>query len=308
MTITAEEPWPALPYEAWKDTYTTLHMWTQVVGKIALARALPLNHSWAVALHITPRGLSTRILPHGSRSFSIRFDFIAHRLVIEASDGTTRTLELAPRTVADFYQELMETLNEMGLPVKIWPAAVEIPTTIRLDEDRQDKAYDPVYANRFWRILVEIDRVFTASQRGFVGKASPVHFFWGAFDLAVSRFSGRPAPLHPGGMPNIADWVMQEAYSHEVASAGFWPGAGLGEAAFYAYLYPEPAGYAARKIRPDAAYYSDALKEFILPYEAVRTAADPDRTLLEFLQSSYECAADLAGWDRAALERDFPRT
>lgn len=307
MTTTAEERWPALPYEEWKDTCATLHLWTQVVGKIALAQAPPLNHSWAVALHVTPRGLSTRMLPYGSRSFAIRFDFVAHRLVIEASDGATRSLALEPRTVADFYRELTATMRKMGLPVKIWPAAVEVPTAIRLDEDTQDRAYDAAYANRFWRILVEVDRIFTDSRCTFVGKTSPVHFFWGAFDLAASRFSGRPAPLHPGGVPNCADRVMQEAYSHEVASAGFWPGAGLGEAAFYAYVYPEPAGYAARKIRPEAAYYSETLKEFILPYEAMRTAENPERTLREFLQSSYENAADLAKWDRAALERDLPR-
>jgi hypothetical protein len=292
------ETWPALPYEAWKDTYATLHMWTQIAGKVALARAPSLNHSWAIALQITPRGLSTRPLPHGDRSFTMEFDFIEHQLAIRSSDGAARTLALAPRTVADFYSETMRTLREMGLPVKIWPMPVEVPSPIRFDEDTVHRSYDPVYANRFWRILVQIERVMNAARCDFVGKCSPVHFFWGAFDLAVTRFSGRRAP------PREGPAFMREAYSHEVISHGFWPGsAPVLEPAFYAYAVPEPAGLKESRVRPGAAYYHRELGEFILPYEEVRVAADPDAAILDFVNSTYERAATLAGWDRAALER-----
>jgi hypothetical protein len=298
-----DEIWPALPYDAWKDTYATLHMWTQVVGKVALAQAPPLNHGWAVALHVTPRGLSTRTLPYGDRSFAIQFDFIEHELVIRASNGETRTLALRPQTVADFYREVMATLDAMGLAVKIWPVPSEIQSPIRFDQDTSHRSYDPAAANRCWRILSQVAHVFTRSQCEFVGKSSPVHFFWGGFDLAVTRFSGRPAPPRPREEPAF----MREAYSHEVISHGFWPGSGLLlEPAFYSYAAPEPAGLKEARVRPDAAYYHREMREFILPYEAVRTAASPDQTLLEFIDTTYDRAATLGGWDRAAFTRKPP--
>lgn len=298
MTTTAETSWPALPYDTWKGTYATLHMWLQVVGKIALAQAPPLNHCWSVALRVTPRGLATRVLPHGSRSFIIEFDFIDHQLVVGASDGQTRTLALARLSVADFYRELMAILGAMHLPVTIWPRAVEVPDPIRLDLDTQDHTYDPEYANRLWRILVQVDRVFTASQCAFVGKSSPVNFFWGSFDLAVTRFSGRRAPPREG----LA--FEREAYSHEVISHGFWPGSGaLLEPAFYAYAVPEPQGLKDSRMQPQAAYYHRQLGEFILPYDAVRQADAPDEMIHAFIDSTYERAADLAKWDRSALDR-----
>ena len=298
MGLVNDEVWPALPYDAWKDTYATLHMWTQIVGKVALAQAPPINHSWGVAFVVTPRGLSTRTLPHGTRTFSIEFDFIDHRLVIRASDGETRTLALEPRTVADFYREVMRLLRDMGLPVKIWPMATEVPEPFRLDEDTIHRSYDREYANRVWRILVQAERVLNDCRCQFIGKASPVHFFWGAFDLAVSRFSGRPAP------PREGPAFMRESYSHEVISHGFWPGsAPLLEPAFYAYAVPAPPGLAEARIEPSAAYYHKELGEFILPYEAVRTSRDPDAEIRRFVDSTYAQAATLAKWDRAALER-----
>jgi hypothetical protein len=298
MTMTHQTRWPALPYDEWKDTYATLHLWLQIVGKIALALAPPLNHCWGVALHVTARGLATRVLPHGLRSFAMQFDFIDHQLLICTSDGAVRTLALAPRSVADFYRELMHTLDAMGLPVEIWPVTVEMPSPIRLDQDTQDRSYDRDYANRFWRILVHIDRVFTASHCAFVGKTSPVNFFWGSFDLALTRFSGRRAP------PREGPAFERDAYSHEVISHGFWPGsAALPEPAFYAYAVPPPAALEGAQVQPEAAYYHRQLGEFILPYDAVRRVATPERTLLAFINSTYERAADLAGWDRDALER-----
>lgn len=298
MAGSNEEVWPALPYDAWKDTYATLHMWMQVVGKVALAQTPPLNHSWGVAMQVTSRGLSTRTLPYQDRSFTIQFDFIEHQLAIRASDGKTRTLALRPQTVADFYRDVMATLDQMGLAVRIWPMPVEIPSPVRFDQDTVHRSYDPEYANRCWRILAQIARVFTESQCEFVGKSSPVHFFWGAFDLAVTRFSGRPAP------PREGPAFMREAYSHEVISHGFWPGSGvLLEPAFYAYAVPEPAGLKEARVRPAAAYYHRELGEFILPYEAVRTAESPDEAILSFIDSTYDRAADLAGWNRAALDR-----
>jgi hypothetical protein len=292
------DAWPALPYDAWKDTYATLHMWSQIVGKVALAKAHPLNHSWGIAFQITPCGLTTRPLPYGERTFSILFDFIDHKLAISTSDGSERILTLEPRTVADFYRELMDALRALSMPVKIWPVAVEVPTPIRLDQDVRHRSYDPIYANRFWRILVQIERVMTGPRCDFVGKCSPVHFFWGGFDLAVTRFSGRPAP------PREGPAFMREAYSHEVISHGFWPGNDmLPEAAFYAYAVPEPEGLKEAQVRPDAAYYHRELGEFILPYEAVRTADSPDRALVDFVDSTYDRAATLAHWDRASLER-----
>lgn len=293
--------WPALPYEAWKDTYATLHMWTQVVGKVALAQAAPLNHSWAIALHLTARGLQTGVLPHGERTFAMRFDFVDHLLVIEASDGDRRTMALSPRSVAAFYAEVMRTLEEMRLPVRIWSMPVELPAPVRFEEDTQHQAYDPEFANRFWRILVQAQRVFTSSRCSFVGKCSPVHFFWGAFDLAVTRFSGRPAP------PREGPAFMREAYSHEVISHGFWPGSGpILEPSFYAYAVPEPAGFKTAPVLPADAYYHQELGEFILPYEAVRRASDPDAVLGAFLDSTYSQASTLAGWDRMALEVSAP--
>jgi hypothetical protein len=294
----SEDVWPALPYEAWKDTYATLHMWMQVVGKVALAQSPPVNHSWAIAMQITPRGVSTRTLPHGPRTFSIEFDFLDHQLAIRASDGAVRTLALAPRSVADFYRDVMAALDDMALPVKIWPMPVEIPAPIRFDRDTVHAAYDPVYANRFWRILLQVERALNEARCQFVGKCSPVHFFWGAMDLAVTRFSGRPAP------PREGPAFMQDAYSREVISHGFWPGSGpLLEPAFYAYAVPEPPGLKAAPVQPAAAFYHGELGEFILPYEAVRSAADPDRAIRVFVDSTYDQAASLAGWDRATLER-----
>jgi hypothetical protein len=294
----SQEQWPALPYEAWKDTYATLHMWTQVVGKVALVQAPPLNHSWGVTLRVTGRGLETAVLPHGERTFSLGFDFVDHLLTIDVSDGERRTLPLAPRSVADFYTEVMATLETMGLPVRIWSMPVEIPSPIRFEDDTIHRSYDASAANRFWRILVQVQRVFAAARCEFIGKCSPVHFFWGAFDLAVTRFSGRRAP------PREGPAFMREAYSHEVISHGFWPGSPpLLEPAFYAYAVPEPDGLKSVRVRPDAAYYHRDLNEFVLPYEGVRTAASPDAALSGFLDSTYEQAATLAGWDRVALEK-----
>jgi hypothetical protein len=290
--------WPALPYDAWKDTYATLHLWSQVVGKVALALAAPLNHCWAVALRVTPRGLTTRPLPHGERTFTIQFDFIDHQLLVRASDGETRTLELAPRSVSEFYRELMATLDAMHLPVKIHPVSTELPKPVRLDRDTQHHAYDREYVDRLRRILVQVDRVFTDSQCAFVGKSSPVNFFWGSFDLAVTRFSGRRAP------PRKGPAFERDAYSHEVISHGFWPGSGpVLEPAFYAYAAPEPAGLKEARVQPDAAYYHRELNEFILPYEAVRQADSPDDVIRAFIDSTYDRAADLGKWDRGALDR-----
>jgi hypothetical protein len=289
--------WPELP-AAWADTYATLHMWTQVVGKVALAQSPPLNHSWGVALQVTPRGLTTRPLPHCARTFTIEFDFIDHRLAIVVSDSSRRTIPLTARSVATFYREVMTTLAEMNLPVRIWPMPSEVPNPIRFDEDTVHASYEPAHANLFWRILVQCERVFSRSRCAFVGKASPVHFFWGGFDLAVTRFSGRPAP------PREGPAFMREAYSHEVISHGFWPGSGpLQEPAFYAYAVPTPAGFDSAVVEPDGAYYHKELGEFLLPYKVMRSTADPDRALHTFIASTYEQAATLAGWDRSALER-----
>jgi hypothetical protein len=298
MTLMTEDLWPALPYEEWKDTYATLHMWTQVAGKVALALVPPLNHSWAIAMQVTSRGLSTRTLPYGDRFFSIQFDFIDHQLVIETSDNETRRLPLRPQTVADFYREVMTTLDGFGLHVKIWPLPTEIPSPIRFDQDTVHHSYDPQYANRCWRILLQAARVLGVSQCEFVGKSSPVHFFWGSFDLAVTRFSGKLAP------PREGPAFMREAYSHEVISHGFWPGGGpILEPVFYAYAAPVPAGLNDARVAPAAAYYHRDLGEFILPYEAVRTSASPDEAIRSFVESTYDRAATLAGWDRAALDR-----
>jgi hypothetical protein len=273
-------------------------MWSQVVGKVALAQAAPLNHSWGISLDVTPRGLATRTLPHGDRSFSIAFDFIDHHLQIDTSDGDRWTLALQPRSVAEFYRTVMAALGEMGLPVKIWPVPVEIPDPIPFEEDTVHHAYDPEAANRFWRALLQVHRVFTESRGDFLGKASPSHFFWGSFDLAVTRFSGRPAP------PREGPAFMREAYSHEVISHGFWPGSGpVLQASFYAYAVPEPDGLKVAPVRPKAAFYHRDMGEFLLPYEAVRTAASPAADLAAFIESTYDQAATLARWDRAALDR-----
>lgn len=296
--------WPGLAYDEWKDTYATLHMWTQVVGKVRFALTPWINHSWHVTLYVTARGLTTSPIPYDTRTFQMDFDFVDHRLVIQTNDGAVRALELRPRTVADFYREVMAALNELGLAVHIHTTPNEVAEAVPFEQDRAHAAYDAERARRFWRILVQADRVFKTFRARFIGKCSPVHFFWGSFDLAVTRFSGRPAPPHPGGVPHLPDAVTREAYSHEVSSCGFWPGGGpIAYPAFYSYAYPEPAGFADAPVRPAGAFYSRDLREFVLPYDEVRNAAWPDEALLEFLQSTYEAAADLGRWDRSALER-----
>ena len=316
MTSTRSTPvasrsvWPALPYDEWKDTYGTLHMMSQIVGKVRLAWTPALNHTWQVPLYVTARGLTTSPIPYGdAKTFEIRFDFIEHQLVIETDAGDRRTIRLVPQPVADFYRDVMEKLKNLGLETRIWTMPVEVPgAVIRFDEDRSHAAYDPEWANRLWQVLVHVDHVLKKFRSRYLGKASPVHFFWGAFDIAATRFSGRPAPPHPGGAPNLADWVMRDAYSHEVSSCGFWPGnADLPEPVFYAYAYPEPAGFAAAPVKPEGASYSTQMKEFLLPYDRVREAADPEAALLAFCQSTYEAAADLGRWDRPALEWSDPR-
>jgi hypothetical protein len=296
-------PWPELPYAAWRDSSETLQLWTQIVGKIRLANTPWQNHSWQVALYVTSRGLTTSPIPDGARTFQIDFNFVDHVLLIATSDGAERRLALVAQSVANFYAAVMAALAELGIEVTIDQMPNELPAPIRFSEDDKHAAYDPDAVQRFWRLLVQVDRVFKLFRTGFLGKSSPVHFFWGSFDLAVTRFSGRLAPLHPGGVPHLADAVAREAYSHEVSSAGFWPGGGaIDYPAFYSYAYPAPEGFAASSVRPDAAFFSTELGEFILPYDAVRTAADPDAVLLAFLQTTYEAAADAAKWDRAALE------
>jgi hypothetical protein len=296
--------WPSLPLAAWQDTCVTLHLWTQIIGKIRLALVPQLNHWWQSTLYVTPRGLTTASIPYETRSFQISFDFLDHQLQIDTSDGITERIALAPRSVADFYQTVLTTLSNIGIEVRIWTMPQEVSEPIPFDRDYQHAAYDPEYAQRFWRILVQVDRVMTLFRSRFTGKSSPVHFFWGSFDLAVTRFSGRRAPEHPGGVPNMADWVTREAYSHEVSSCGFWPGGGaIVEPVFYAYAYPTPEGFRDYPIQPREAFYSSEMQEFILPYEAVRQADDPDAMLLAFLQSTYEAAANLGHWDRVALER-----
>ena len=295
-----------MPTAAWRDTYATLHLWTQIVGKIRLSKAPWLNHSWHVALYVTPRGLTTSPVPDGTRTFQIDLDFIDHVLRISTSEGAKRQFALPGKSVASFYAATMMTLTELDISVTIDEMPNELPDPVRFSEDNVHASYDPEAIKGFLQILVNCDRVFKQFRTGFLGKASPVHFFWGSFDLAVTRFSGRRAPRHPGGVPYLSDDVACEAYSHEVSSAGFWPGSGaIDYPAFYCYAYPEPAGFRATKVRPDAAFFSEALGEFILPYDAVRTADDPDQALLDFLQSTYEAAAISAKWDRDALECDL---
>ncbi len=301
ITQNRDRIWPALPLSAWVDICQTLHLWTQVVGKVRAALTPWLNHSWHVTLYVTERGLTTSIIPYGSGGFSITFDFIDHVLWIRTSEGAFRQVMLKPQSVAEFYREVMAALGALGIAVCINEMPCELPDPIAFTQDRTHAAYDPDYAHRFWRILLQVHRVFSKFRTGFLGKCSPVHFFWGSFDLAVTRFSGRSAPLLPESGPLAA--VMREAYSHQVSSAGFWPGGGdIDHAAFYAYAYPEPEGFSAFAVRPEATRYHKGLGQFLLPYDAVRTAQDPDAVLMEFLQSTYEAAAILGQWDRAALE------
>jgi len=292
--------WPALPLEEWKDTYATLHMWTQVVGKICLAQTPLINHWWNVPLYVTAHGLTTSTLPYRGRALEIDFNFIDHQLLIQCDDGATETIALAPRSVAEFYRMVMRTLHGLGIEVKIWPVPVEVTDPIPFEEDHKNASYDADYANRFWRILVQCDRLFKQFRSGFVGKCSPVHFFWGSFDLAVTRFSGRRAPERPG-----ADRITVEGYSHEVISGGFWPGSGnIAGPAFYAYAAPEPLEYSRSRVQPSSAFYNPPTKGFILMYDDVRKADDPDQMVLDFLQSTYEAGAELGKWDRRNLERD----
>jgi hypothetical protein len=305
---TTIERWPALPFADWKDTASTLHMWTQIVGKIRLTQAPWINHSWHVTLYVTPRGLTTSPIPHGERTFQIDFDFLRHQLIVATCDDESRTVPLEPRATADFYAAVMAALEELRVPVAIHARPNEVEDPIPFVEDRQHASYDPEAVQRFWRVLVQVDRVFQEFRARFIGKNSPVHFFWGSFDLAVTRFSGRPAPPHPGGFPNLPDRITREAYSHEVSSAGFWPGGeALPEPVFFSYAYPTPDGFSDAEIQPPAAGWNRDLGEFVLRYEDVRKAPSPEATLLEFLQSTYEAAARLAGWDRKALERPFDR-
>jgi hypothetical protein len=304
MLTVATTRWPALPVAEWQDTRDTLHLYTQVVGKVRMANAPLQNHWWNVALYPTARGLTTSLMPHPTGpSFQIDFDFLTSRLDVTTVEGQRRSLALEPTTVADFHASVMQLLAELGVPTSIWPMPVEIPDALPFPDDRMHTSYDPAAVRRFWLALVEMTRVFGVFRRRFVGKASPVHLFWGGLDLAYTRFSGRGAPPHPGGAPNCGPHVMLEAYSQEVSSCGYWPGPPGEEGVFYAYAYPEPPGYRGTAITPQGARWDDDLAEFVLPYELVRTAADPDAVLLEFLQRTYEAAATTASWNRAALER-----
>lgn len=295
--------WPRLPVADWVETRDTLHMWTQIVGKIRLAHSPLVNHWWQVTLQVTPRGLSTSGMPYDTGMFDLEFDFVDHRLHLRSSDGGAPQVTLAPKSVARFYTETMTALGELGISTRIQAAPNEVDPAIPFAEDDRHTSYDPRSAQLFWRQLLQAHRVIGRFRTGFVGKVSPVQFFWGALDLACTRFSGRPAPPHPGGIPNCPDWVMVEGYSHELASCGFWPGGGE-EGAFYAYAYPTPAGFADYPVGPAGASYSHRFGEFVLPYELVADSADPDQTLTEFLRTTYAAAAELGGWDRAALETD----
>lgn len=297
-----EENWPPLPLQAWQPTCTTLHRWTQIVGKVRLALAPPSNHWWHVPLYVSARGLTTGLIAHPGGGLQIDFDFFDHILITTTGDGRQRRFTLPGRSVAGFYREFMATLAALGLRVKLWPVPVEVADSVPFPQDSRS-AYDAAAVQRFWRALVQSQRVLEGFRGRFLGKASPVQFFWGSFDLAVSRFSGQGAPPHPA-VPGLNPRVVAEAYSHQVSSAGFWPGGGgFEEPAFYSYAYPEPEGFRDYPIRPRPAFFSRELGEFILPYEAVRSAGHPDELLLEFLQSSYQAAAELGGWDRRALER-----
>ena len=301
----AAKSWPEVPTAGWLETCATIQMWTQIVGKVKLARAPMSNHWWNIAFYVTPRGLTTSVIPDGNRAFQIDFDFLAHRLIISASDGKREEMTLAARPLLEFYNEFFARLRSLGLDTKIWPVPVELPEAVPFTEDRGHSEYDPAIAERVSQVFVLADQALRSCGSDFLGKVSPVHFFWGGIDLAVTRFSGRRAPEHPGGIPNLAVWATREAYSHEVASFGFWPGtAGRYERpAFYAYAYPEPSGFAAATVQPDAASYSEALREYLLPYDAIRSDADPTAAVQTFVRSVYDAAASLGGWDRAALER-----
>ena len=300
--MTRREIWPGLRYEDWRDTALTLQLWTQIVGKVRLALTPWVNHSWHVTLYVTARGLTTSPIPVGNEILDVEFDFIAHQLSLRTSGGEEQTLALEPRPVAEFYREFLRLLEEMGVAVRINEMPNEMADPIPFSSDFQHRSYDAGAAHAFWRLLVQADRLFRQFRTSFLGKVSPVHFFWGSFDLAVTRFSGRSAPLHPGGVPSLPDDVAREAYSHEVSSAGFWPGNdAFPTAAFYSYAYPEPRGFREREVSAGA-YFDEKLGEFILPYETVRTAADPDGMLLDFLNSTYAAAADAGRWDRASLE------
>jgi hypothetical protein len=300
--------WPELSFDAWRETGSTLHLWTQIVGKIRLSLTPWVNHSWHVPLYLTARGLTTSPIPWRGTSFQIDFDFVSDNLLLYTSGGESRLLALAPMTVADFYRDLFARLAEVGIGPRIYARPNEVENAIPFAEDREHASYDAQAVHRFWRALAAADRVFKQFRARFIGKASPVHFFWGSFDLAVTRFSGRTAPPHPGGTPNLPDWVAREAYSHEVSSCGFWPGAeAMPKAVFYAYAYPEPSGFASWPVRPAEAGYDAGMGEFILPYDDVRRARSPEEALLDFCQSTYEAAAENANWDRKALEKEFRR-
>lgn len=299
-TREAEQHWPALPLDEWKDTYATLHMWTQIVGKIRLALTPLVNHWWNVPMYVSARGLTTSPIPYHNTPFELRFDFIDHQFVLQLCDGTHKMLPLVAQPVAEFYRQVMQLMHSSGIEVKIWPMPMEVPDPIPFDKDRAHASYDPEAVQRFWRILLSTQGVFEEFRSKFLGKCSPIHFFWGSFDLAVTRFSGRRAPPRPG-----ADRITQEAYSHEVSSVGFWPGSGkITGAAFYSYAAPEPAGFRDWRVRPAAAHYDSELGEFILMYDDVRRAASPRQALLDFCQSTYEAGATLAKWDRSQLERE----
>ncbi len=304
MDAGANSQWPDLPYAAWRDTCDTLILWTQIVGKVRIACTPLVNHWWNATFDVTSRGLLAAAMPYRGRTFDIVFDFAAHQLCIEASDGRAEILPLKPMPVADFYAAVMAALRRLDIDVHIWTMPSEIEGAIPFEQDRTHGQYDRVYVERFWQALVQVNRVFTEFRARFIGKVSPVHFFWGGLDLAVTRFSGRTAPPLKGETPNVAKWVMDEAYSHEVSSCGFWPGnGGYGRAAFYVYAYPEPDGYGATRLKTAEAAYDGNLGQFILPYDAVRQARDPDALLLGFLQETYDAAAELGKWDRKALER-----
>jgi hypothetical protein len=301
-----EAAWPPLPLDEWSDTRDTLHLWTQIVGKTRLALAPMVNHWWQVPLYISARGLTTSRIPYGTAGFSVELDFIGHDLQVLCDDGRTWSMTLAPRSVADFYSEYTSGLRSLGIEIRMWPVPVEIADGIPFAKDETHASYDAGAAHRFWLALAQAARVLEIFRGRFLGKSSPVHFFWGSFDLACTRFNGARAPQHPGGVPGLADWVTREAYSHACISAGWWPGtigSPMTEPAFYAYAYPEPTGCPTAKIRPDAGYYHDEMHEWILPHDAVRTASNPDALVLDFCQSTYEGAATLGGWDRASLER-----
>jgi hypothetical protein len=297
------QDWPELTYDQWSDTLETLHMWSQVVGKVRLKCTPWTNHSWHVPLYVTPSGLTTSTIHHGTRQFDIEFDFRQHALTIRASDGKHQTIALRPRTVASFYEELMGHLEKLGFPVRVYEVPSEVPDPIRFPDDTVHNGYDPAAAVRFSQVLNQSVRIFSVFRAQFLGKCSPVHFFWGSFDLAVTRFSGRRAPVHPGGIPGLPDWVTREAYSHEVYSCGFWPGGPSSpSAAFYAYAYPVPVGLGEVSVTPPQAFWSGEMGEFFLPYDAVRTADDPDDALMSFLQDTYRAVADLGDWNRPELE------